>query len=261
MKNLVLSLIQSDLFWEDKARNLAMFEEKIAQVPQEAQVVVLPEMFSTGFSMNPAALAESMDGGSVDWMRSRAAKYKKIIVGSLIISVEGQYFNRMIWMQPNGLCHWYDKRHLFGFAGEDQLYQPGERRVVVQVNGWKICLLICYDLRFPVWSRQTGSKDEAFDLLLYVANWPEKRIAAWDVLLQARAIENQCYVVGVNRVGEDGFGIAHNGHSALIDPWGEVVWQGKKGEEQFTCQLEKQTLLAAREKFPFLKDADQFVIT
>lgn len=261
MKKLVVSLIQSDLFWEDKAQNLQMFQEKIASLPKETHLVILPEMFSTGFSMNPSHFAEGIEGETIDWMRETAATYKKIIVGSLIISEEGQYFNRMIWMQPNGLFHWYDKRHLFGFAGEDNLYAPGERRVIVQVNDFKICLMICYDLRFPVWSRQGGEKDDTFDALIYVANWPDQRIDAWDVLLQARAIENQCYVIGVNRVGEDGFGNAHSGHSAIIDPFGSIVWKGVNEETTFTYNLDKGLLKTAREKFPFLKDADNFVIT
>ena len=221
MSTLTITIIQSDLKWEDKAFNLQQLEEKIKAIPQRTQLVVLPEMFNTGFSMNAANLAEGMDGESLQWM-SRVSKEQKIILtGSLIIAEEKQFFNRMVWMMPNGQMGYYDKRHLFAFAGEDKHYTPGSKRVIASVNGWKVNLQVCYDLRFPVWSRQqmgdiaSGTAAE-YDLLLYVANWPARRSLAWKTLLCARAIENQCYVVGVNRIGNDAHGNYHSGDSMQI---------------------------------------------
>lgn len=263
MKDLVFSCIQADLIWEDRNANLSHFENYLAQVPSNAHIVVLPEMFSTGFSMNAAGLAETMEGPSISWMREQAIQLKKIITGSLIIEENGRYFNRLIWMQPNGTFYFYDKRHLFGFAGEDKQYAAGEKRIIVQVNGWKINLQICYDLRFPVWARQAPPTEDAspsYDVLLYVANWPERRISAWDVLLKARAIENQAYVIGLNRVGNDNNNIYHNGSSSIIDPWGEVLWNLKDSSGVHTEVLRYEPLQQAREKLPFLKDGDRFAI-
>lgn len=256
MKPLTLSLIQSDLFWEDKTKNLASFEREINALPREVQIVVLPEMFNTGFSMN-ARLAEDMEGEALQWMKRLSHQSGKIITGSVMIKEAGKIFNRLIWMQPNGTFYHYDKRHLFAFGGEDKVFFPGDKRLVVQVNGWKICLMVCYDLRFPVWSRQ---QSEPYDLLIYVANWPEKRNHAWKTLLQARAIENQCYVAGLNRVGEDGKGIRYSGDSALIDPLGHIVDQ-ISGRAGTLTVVQHQALLAeVRSHFPFLKDADQFLL-
>lgn len=258
MSTVTISLIQSDLFWEDKAKNLQQFEEKIAGLPKETHVVVLPEMFSTGFSMKPKELAEAMDGSTMQWLRSTAIRYRKIITGSIIIEEEGNYYNRLIWMLPNGTFYYYDKRHLFGYAGEDKHYTPGDKRLIVQVNGWKICLQVCYDLRFPVWSRQTA--DAPYDMLIYVANWPERRSLPWKALLQARAIENQSYVLGVNRVGNDGNDIYHSGDSSIIDPLGNIVWQQANEEAVFTYTFHKEELQKIRDQFPFLDDADKFMI-
>lgn len=266
MSLLTLTLVQSSLHWENKAANLSQFEEKIFGIKEKTEIVILPEMFSTGFSMKPKELAETMDGPTVQWMKEIAAKKKIILTGSLIIEESGEYYNRMLWVLPNGQTGHYDKRHLFGFAGEDEHYTPGVKRTVASVKGWKILLQVCYDLRFPVWSRQRSElkEDEIFqpeyDLIIYTANWPERRNHAWKTLLQARAIENQCYVVGVNRIGNDGNEIYHSGDSMLVDPMGAIQYTKAHDEEIFTITLEKQALNKIREKLPFLKDADLFNI-
>lgn len=258
MSTLKLTLIQSNLHWEDRAANRDMFAKKIMDLKEKTEVVILPEMFSTGFSNRPEVLAEKMNGTTVQWMKKMAADKKIILTGSLIIQDEVKYYNRLIWMLPNGEFGFYDKRHLFGFAKEDEHYTAGTKRMIASVKGWKVNLMVCYDLRFPVWSRQTSSGE--YDLLIYVANWPEKRIVAWKTLLQARAIENQCYVVGVNRVGDDGNDIHYSGESMVIDPLGEILYQKSDDEDVFTCTLEKTKLDDARSRFPFLRDADQFRI-
>lgn len=260
MNTLSVTLIQSNLHWENKTANLQLFEEKIASLQQPAQVVVLPEMFSTGFSMKPAELAETMDGPSVQWMKRIAAENKIILTGSLIIEANQQYYNRLLWVLPNGTVGVYDKRHRFAFAGEDRFYTAGNKRLITSVNGWKFNLQICYDLRFPVWARQQSEDTPEFDVLLYVANWPERRSHAWKSLLIARAIENQCYVIGVNRVGKDGNGIEHSGDSMLVDPLGEVLFTQAGNEVISTHLLDKDNLTDARSRFPFWKDADRFNI-
>lgn len=261
MSGLTITTIQTRLSWEDKNANLAMLEQKINGIGK-TEIVVLPEMFSTGFSMKPTELAETMDGPSVQWMKRIAAAKKIILTGSLIIEENGHYYNRLLWMLPNGQYGVYDKRHRFAYAGEDAQYTAGNKRLIASVKGWKINLQVCYDLRFPVWARQqTQDHGPEYDLLIYVANWPERRSTAWKTLLQARAIENQSYVVGVNRVGEDGHGIAHSGDSMIIDPLGEILHHKKDEEEIFTITLDKIHLSTAREKFPFWKDADHFMIT
>lgn len=253
-----------------------MLEEKISNIKEKTEIVVLPEMFSTGFSMQPEKLAETMDGETVKWMKRIAAEKKIILTGSIIIGQPAtdrpasgsaiHYYNRLIWMLPNGQYGIYDKRHRFAYAGEHEKFTAGTKRLIASVKGWKINLLVCYDLRFPVWARQSppppgeaGSGPE-YDILIYVANWPEKRIHAWKTLLQARAIENQCYVVGVNRVGNDGNNIHYSGDSMAIDPIGEVLHTKNDEEDIFTITLDKEHLNSVREKFPFWKDADQFQI-
>lgn len=259
MSSLTITLIQTQLFWEDKAANLAMLEQKINAIETATELVVLPEMFSTGFSMRPAQLAETMEGETVSWMKRIAAARKIILTGSVIIEQEGQYYNRLIWMLPNGQYGYYDKRHRFAFAGEDAHYTAGNRRVVAQVNGWKVNLLVCYDLRFPVWARQQLQDGQPeYDLLLYVANWPQRRSHAWQTLLQARAIENQCYVVGLNRVGNDGNDIYHSGDSMVVDPLGQTLYHKADAEDVFTITLQKENLDEVRNKFPFWKDGDSF---
>ncbi|THU41945.1 nitrilase family protein [Niastella caeni] len=290
MSTLTITTIQSNLHWENKAANLQMFEEKIRQL-QRTEVVILPEMFSTGFSMQAEKLAEKMDGTTIAWMKKLSAEKKIILTGSLIIEEEGNYYNRLVWMLPNGQYGYYDKRHLFAYAQEDKHYTPGNKRLIASVKGWKINLLVCYDLRFPVWSRQkpaassladlVASEMEAhdlpmappeevgssvtdltpeFDVLVYVANWPERRNHAWKTLLQARAIENQCYVVGVNRVGNDGTGLNYSGDSMIVDALGTVVYTKANEEDIFTITLQKEALEEVRNKLPFLKDADRFII-
>ncbi len=261
MSSLIITTIQSNLYWEDKAANLKMLGEKINSIKEKTEIVVLPEMFSTGFSMEPERLAETMEGETVQWMKQLAAEKKIIVTGSVIIEEDKQYYNRLIWMLPNGQYGVYDKRHLFGYAEEDNHYTAGTKRLIASAKGWKINLLVCYDLRFPVWARQQSQPaNPEYDVLVYVANWPEKRITAWKTLLQARAIENQCYVIGVNRVGEDGNGIHYSGESMVIDPMGETLYYKKDVEDINTIVLEKETIQTVREKLPFLKDADHFML-
>jgi predicted amidohydrolase len=219
-------------------------------------------MFTTGFSMNPTLFAETMDGPTIDWMRRLAAVKKSIITGSLMMEEEGKYYNRLIWMLPNGELGYYNKRHLFAFAGEDQHYHGGQKRLIASVKGWKINLQICYDLRFPVWARQQRDEDKEseYDVLLYVANWPEKRNHAWKTLLTARAIENQCYTIGVNRVGLDGNNIMHSGDSMVVGPLGEILYHCAYEEDIFHITLQKEDLIKTRAQFPFGKDADDFKI-
>lgn len=272
---LLVSLIQADIKWQNKTANLEMFEELIQSNKEKMEVVFLPEMFSTGFVMQPESLAEKMDGPTIDWMRALSALKKIILAGSLIIEDDGQYFNRLIWMLPNGTTGYYDKRHLFAYAGEDEKYSSGNKRLIASVKGWRLNLQICYDLRFPVWARQTvpvqllsagqivrreAELNPEYDVLVYVANWPEKRSHAWNTLLQARAIENQCYVVGVNRVGTDGENIYYKGDSMVVDPLGEIVQTAGKEASIITCELSYEKLSAVRQKLPFLKDADPFII-
>ena len=258
MSKITFTLIQSTLDWENKKANLERFTEKINSIPKHPGIILLPEMFSTGFSMNPDVLAEPMTGETVSWMRKMAVSKKAILAGSVIIEEEGNYYNRMIWMLPDGTCGSYDKRHLFAYAGEDKQYTAGRKRLIASVNGWRINLQVCYDLRFPVWARQTPGDAPEYDVLVYVANWPEKRGHAWRTLLQARAIENQCYVVGVNRVGEDGNNIRYAGDSMVVDPVGEILYHKKDEEDIFTIELHKGVLEETRSRIPFLKDADHF---
>jgi omega-amidase len=260
MSTLTITTIQTILHWENKTANLQMLEEKINSIKEKTEIVVLPEMFSTGFSMKPEQLGETMEGETVQWMKRIAASKKIILTGSVIIEEGGNYYNRLIWMLPNGQYGVYDKRHRFAFAGEDEHYTAGNKRLIASVKGWKINLLVCYDLRFPVWARQQQTEGMEYDVLIYVANWPERRSHAWKTLLQARAIENQSYVVGVNRVGDDGNNIHYSGDSMIVDPLGEVLYQKKDEEDIFTITLEKSHLDAVREKFPFWKDADSFKI-
>jgi omega-amidase len=272
MPDLKLTLIQTQLHWEDKNANLHMLEQKISAIHEQTHIVVLPEMFSTGFSMKPEQFAEKMDGPTVQWMKKMASTKKVILTGSIIIEEARNYFNRLLWMLPNGQLGYYDKRHLFAYGEEDKYYSAGTKRLIASVNGWKINLMICYDLRFPVWSRQQplpethmqkegGETELEYDLLIYVANWPEKRNTAWKSLLRARAIENQCYVIGVNRVGNDGNNIYHSGDSMVIDPLGEVLYQKADAEDIFTIELTRERLNEVREKFQFWRDADDFKIS
>jgi predicted amidohydrolase len=279
MSSLTVTIIQSQLHWEDKKSNLRMFEEKINSLKEKTEMVILPEMFSTGFSMNPESLAEKMSGPTVEWMMRIAKEHRIILTGSVIIEEDGFYYNRLIWMLPVGQYGHYDKRHLFGYADEDQHYASGNKRLIASVNGLKLNLQICYDLRFPVWASQQSfvppllgkkrvSNFDAFrepehpeyDILVYVANWPEKRINAWKTLLQARAIENQCYVIGCNRVGKDGNDIYYSGDSMIVDPLGNIEYEKAHEEDIFTITLQKEKVDEIRNKFPFWKDAEHFMI-
>lgn len=262
MSTLSITLVQADLIWEDREANLKRLEERINAIAERTEVILLPEMFSTGFSMQPEKFAETMDGPSVTWMMNMSATKNAALAGSLMIEEEGHYFNRLVWMLPNGRMGCYDKRHLFGYGEEDEHYTPGIKRLIASIKGWKINLLVCYDLRFPVWARNrrdTNGQPE-YDVLVYVANWPERRSLAWKTLLQARAIENQCYVVGVNRVGTDGKDIYYSGDSMVIDPLGEILYHRNAIEDMHTITLDKALLDEVRGRFPFLGDADHFSI-
>jgi len=261
MASLTITLIQTDIAWQNKAANLLMLKNKIDAIEERTEIIVLPEMFSTGFTMQPELFAETMEGETMQWMKDIAATNKIILTGSIIINENNKYFNRLIWMLPNGQFGYYDKRHLFAYADEDQHYTAGNKRLIASVKGWKINLQICYDLRFPIWSRQQpGETDSEYDLLLFVANWPEKRNHAWKTLLCARAIENQCFVVGVNRVGNDGKSIYHSGNSLVIDPIGQVLYHKSDDEDVCTITLQKEDVDKVRIQFPFWKDADDFII-
>jgi predicted amidohydrolase len=259
MSALSITTIQTNLIWEDKAANLYALEQKINSIQDPTEIVVLPEMFSTGFSMQPSLFAETMEGETLNWMKKVSTQNKIILTGSIIIEEDGKYYNRLIWMLPNGEYGYYDKRHLFAFGQEDKFYNAGNKRLIAQVKGFKINLQVCYDLRFPVWARQQNkSGGMEYDVLIYIANWPEKRSHAWKTLLCARAIENQCYVVGVNRVGTDGNNIYHSGNSLVIDPLGQVLYHMSDDEDVNTITISKDYLNEVREKFPFWKDGDGF---
>ncbi|MCD0464688.1 nitrilase family protein [Flavobacterium sp. ENC] len=251
-----IALIQSDLYWEDASTNRKNFESKINQIDSGVNLVVLPEMFSSGFTMNASEVAETMQGETVLWMQSLAKQKQFALVGSLIIAEEGKYYNRMLFVFPNGEIQQYDKRHLFSLAGEHKYYEAGTQKVIVEYLDWKICLQICYDLRFPVFARNT----ENYDLLLYVANWPKVRTNAWDALLKARAIENLSYVVAVNRVGLDANNYEHIGHSQAIDFLGNPVLDPQENEGVFIVEIDKDPMLETRKKLDFLSDRDQFEI-
>lgn len=253
---LKITLIQSLLHWEDIDANLEQFSQKVDHVTPFTDVIVLPEMFSTGFTMNAEKLAEPMDGKAMRWMAAKSKEHKVAIAGSLIIAEEGKYYNRFIWMEPDGKYQTYDKRHLFSLSKEPKVYSPGTEQLFIQHKGWKICPQVCYDLRFPVWARNTNK----YDIYLNVANWPERRSYAWQSLLRARAIENQVYVVGLNRFGEDGNGIYHSGDSAVIDPLGKTITKISDLEDIQTISISKNTLDEIREHFPFLADRDDFTL-
>ncbi len=252
-----ISLVQTSVDWEAPAANRAHFSELLQAATSQSDIVVLPEMFSTGFSMASGDLAETMAGPTVNWMVDTAAQGGYALCGSLIIRDQGRYVNRFIWATGQGVVATYDKRHLFRMANEEQYYSPGQRRVVIEDSGVKVCPQVCYDLRFPAWSRNL----EQFDLLLYVANWPTSRRAQWRTLLQARAIENLCYVVGVNRIGVDGNGVGYSGDSCVIDYQGELLLELADRDGLATCSLDLPGMRRYREAFPAHLDADQFCFT
>ena len=249
-----IALIQTPLFWEQPQENRNYIAHKIIALDNAVNLIVLPEMFTTGFSMNPTIFAETMQGTTVQWMQKMALLKNAAITGSIIIKDQDNYYNRLLFVLPSGELSFYDKRHLFTLAGEEKVYTAGNKKLIVEYLGFKICLLICYDLRFPVFSRNTNN----YDLLIYVANWPQQRILAWDSLLLARAIENQCYTVGLNRCGVDGNGHLYNGHSQLIDPLGNFLVSPLQHEAVVQATLLKETIIEARTRFNFLGDQDAF---
>lgn len=255
-KNMKIALIQTDLIWENAPQNRNNFEAKINSVASDVDLIVLPEMFSTGFSMHPEQLAESMQGETVLWLQHLAKAKNLALTGSLIIKEKGNFYNRMVFVFPSGEMQYYDKRHLFSLAGEDKVYSAGAKKQIVAHKGWKICLQICYDLRFPVFARNT----EDYDLLIYVANWPTTRILAWDTLLKARAIENMCYTIGVNRIGEDGNNHPYPGHSQVIDFLGKNLIEPSGENTILTATLDKTEMLETRKKLGFLNDRDVFTL-
>ena len=277
MSTLTITTIQTNLFWEDKQANMQMLRQKIDSIEEKTEIVILPEMFTTGFSMQPEVFAETMDGETIEWMKMVSNKNGIALTGSVMIEEDGKYFNRLIWMLPNGQFGYYDKRHLFAYGEEDKHYSSGKKRLIASVKGWKINLQVCYDLRFPVWARQQIDRfstppdgaqktsdstqgNPEYDVLIYVANWPERRSHAWKTLLCARAIENQCYVIGVNRVGDDAKNIHYSGNTLVIDPMGQVLYHMADEEDINTITLSKEKLEEVRTRFPFLNDGDDFII-
>lgn len=254
MQDLKVALIQANLVWEDHTANLVHLNDRISQVPADVHLIVLPEMFSTGFSMHPANLAQCMDGPVVSWMLDRSQESKADITGSLIVEEAGLFYNRLIWVKPDGSIYGYDKKHLFRYAGEEKVYAPGDRQLLVDCHGWNIRPFICYDLRFPIWTRNL---DNAYDAAVFVANWPQRRAAHWKALLKARAIENQCYVAGVNRVGVDGNGHHYSGDTCIIDPLGRLVAAMSHKEAIVSGVFSVAVLKDYRKAFPAWMDADQ----
>jgi omega-amidase len=257
-ENLRATLIQTALDWHDPAANRRRFDRLTATLANQTDLVMLPEMFSTGFTMAAQQVAEPVDGPTTNWMRATAAKLNAVVTGSVVIRDGDDYFNRLIWMRPDGRYDTYDKRHLFRMASEQNHYAPGTRRLIVDLKGWKISPLICYDLRFPVWSRNRIGTPEGYDVLIYVANWPERRRYPWQTLLRARAIENMSYCIGVNRVGSDASGVDHTGDSAALDFLGQPLCPDLEGEAVQTVSLDYAKLQSFREKFGAHKDADEF---
>ncbi len=261
MQDLRITLIQSKLYWENPDANLAMFEEKLWKIKGPTDLIILPEMFTTGFSMNAKQLAESMNYKTFKWMKQQAAQSKATIMGSFIIKEGGNNFNRLVAISPDGNFFEYDKRHPFRLADEHETYTPGKDRLIFDLKGWKICPMVCYDLRFPVWARNTfDGKQLDYDVLIYVANWPAPRVNAWDGLLTGRAIENLSYSVGVNRVGDDEKGHNYLGHSAVYNYKGENLFFNEGEEIIETINLNYQDMMAFREKFAFYLDSDSFNI-
>lgn len=254
-ENLKIAIIQSDLVWENPEQNRLCFTEKIDAILEHIDLIILPEMFTTGFTMHPEKVAETINGITVKWMKGLAVKKNTAITGSLVIRENDNHYNRLVFVYPNGDIKTYDKRHTFTLAGEHKVYKAGESKLIVDYKGWKICPMICYDLRFPVWARNA----ENYDLLFYVANWPKPRIGAWHTLLKARAIENMSYCIGVNRIGTDINGHEYTGNSVTFDALGEQISTIKPYENTTEIvTLLKEHVTATREKFRFLEDRDKF---
>ena len=247
-------LIQTDIIWENPSENRRILEEKINNITDEIDLIILPEMFTSGFTMHPDLVAETMDGATISWLKEIAKTKNCAITGSLVITENGNFYNRMVFVFPDGKVRHYDKRHLFTLAGEDKVYTSGKEKIIVKYNDWKICLQVCYDLRFPVFSRNT----ENYDLLIYVASWPKARTNAWDILLKARAVENLSYVIGVNRIGTDNNNLEYIGHSQIIDELGNFFIEPIENEGVFITNLDKNKMLETRNKLNFLEDKDGF---
>jgi predicted amidohydrolase len=263
MKDLKITLVQTQLKWEDALANIKHLNKLLLRItPKSTDIIVLPEMFNSGFTMNVKQCAEAMNGFTMQWMQETAKSMKSVICGSIIIKEKNKYYNRFIWMRPDGTTEYYNKRHLFSMAKEDTVFTKGNKALIVELKGWKIMPLVCYDLRFPIWSRNIDSKNEyRYDVMINVANWPAVRSYAWQQLLIARAIENQAYVCGVNRVGKDGNEIAYNGYSFALDMLGNKLSTLKPNKEGIeTITLNYKDLLAFRKRFPANKDADQYII-
>ncbi len=257
MQNLNLTLLQMQLHWHDAAANRQAAEKLIESEAPNSDLIVLPETFTTGFTMEATAMAENMQGDSVNWLLQQAAVHGTDICGSLIVEEDGKHYNRLLWAQPDGSLHGYDKRHLFRMVGERDNFTPGRKRLIVEVSGWRVCPLICYDLRFPVWSRNRGD----YDLLLYVANWPAARRSAWETLLPARAVENLCYAAGVNCTGEDDNGVKYAGGSMVADYLGHKLACADTQPTVLNVELSMEKLLRYRKKFLAWKDADDFTLS
>ncbi|MBD1429245.1 MULTISPECIES: amidohydrolase [Sphingobacterium] len=262
MEPIKITIFQAYLFWENVEKNLQNLSLRLSSLREKTDLIILPEMFNTGFTTNVEKCAEAMDGMTMRWLYETAKKFECVVAGTLIIQENGNYYNRFVWMSADGSYVHYDKRHLFGMSKENQpsekdFFTAGKSRIMLQLKGWKICPMICYDLRFPVWSRNA---ENGYDLLVYTASWPDKRSSHWRALIPARAIENQAYVIGVNRVGHDGNEVYYSGGSMCISPLGDVVYYKPEDEDLYTFTLNPQDLQKARENFPFLQDGDKFSI-
>jgi omega-amidase len=249
-----IALIQTELSWENPNENKALLQEKINAISQYVDLIVLPEMFTSGFTMNPKNVAQTMQGEAISWLKEAAKSKDCAITGSLVIEENDNYYNRLVFVFPSGEIQTYDKRHLFTLAGEDKVYTSGKEKLIIEYKGFKICPLICYDLRFPVFARNV----EDYDLLIYVANWPKPRVNAWDILLKARAVENMSYVIGVNRMGVDDNNLEYVGHSQAVDFLGNYIQEPQETEGIFIVELDKEKLLETRSKLAFLNDKDNF---
>ncbi len=252
---LQVALIQSNIIWEDKQANITHLNQLLSPLATNVDLLILPEMFSTGFTMNTEHLAENMEGSTMEWMLDKAQFFQAVVTGSIIVHEKRKYYNRLIWMHPDGSYQYYDKRHLFSMADEHKFFTPGKSKLIVHLSGWKICPMICYDIRFPVWTRNLSPY---YDLLLFVANFPQRRIEAWNSLLPARAIENQAFVLGVNRVGMDGNEIYYSGESGIYDPLGRCLDYRKDEEAILLVDLDYQQLIDTRSEMNFLEDQDEF---
>jgi predicted amidohydrolase len=255
--DLIISGLQFDIAWEKKDQNICKIEELFESIPFGTDIVVLPEMFTTGFSMNASMLAETMEGDTIQWMKSTAKKKKAVITGSLIIEENRNFRNRLLWVTPGGEISYYDKRHTFGMAGETRYYKNGDEPKIFSYKSWKVFVSICYDLRFPVWMKNKND----YHLILNVANWPDTRSAHWNSFLTARAIENQSYLIAVNRIGTDSEGRNYSGDSSIVDYDGNVLTKSGNTESVINARLSKEKLMEYRNTFPFLKDQDNYIIT